>query len=111
MDSSSSFTFTVESEDHGRRVDLFLQGKLPDVSRSFCQKLIRESHVTLNGEATKPSQSLRKNDMVAVSIPPPQTLDLQPEDIPLNILFEDDDLLVLNKPPGLVVHPAAGNQE
>ncbi|MSR65416.1 MAG: RluA family pseudouridine synthase [Verrucomicrobiae bacterium] len=111
MDSPSSYTFTVESEDHGRRVDIFLPGKLTDVSRSFCQKLIRESHVTVNGVATKPSHSLRMNDVVAVTIPPPHALDLQPEDIPLDVLFEDDDLLVLNKPPGLVVHPAAGNME
>jgi 23S rRNA pseudouridine1911/1915/1917 synthase len=111
MDSSQSFTFNVGPEDHGRRVDLFLQEKLTDVSRSFCQKLIREAHVTINGEPTKPSYSLRKNDVIAVVLPPPQALDLQPEDIPLDILYEDADLLVLNKPPGLVVHPAAGNQE
>src|ERR1043166_1867936 len=109
MDLPSSFTFTVGSENHGRRVDLFLQKNLPDMSRSFCQKLIREARVTINGEATKPSQSLRENDLLAVTIPPPRSLDLQPEDIPLDILYEDEELLVLNKPPGLVVHPAAGN--
>jgi 23S rRNA pseudouridine1911/1915/1917 synthase len=104
-------TFQVSAEFHGRRFDVVLHRQLTGVSRAFCQKLIREGHATLNSAASKPSQSLRKDDLVAVTIPPLKELDLKPEEVPLDVLFEDADLLVINKPPGVVVHPAVGHQE
>jgi 23S rRNA pseudouridine1911/1915/1917 synthase len=73
--------------------------------------LIEHSDVRVNGRIVKASYKVRVGDDVSVTIPPPRPLEAQPEDIPLDVLFEDDDLIVVNKPAGLVVHPAAGNQE
>lgn len=96
---------------HGQRLDIVLQKQFTDSSRAFCQKLIRDGHATVNGERSKPSRAVRKGDLVSVTIPASAPMELQPEEIPLEILYEDADLLVLNKPPGVVVHPAAGHQE
>jgi 23S rRNA pseudouridine1911/1915/1917 synthase len=95
----------------GLRLDRFLANELPQFSRSRIQQLIRESFVTLNGEKARPRDLLRAGDDVDLTEPPPEKIDNQPEDIPLDILFEDDDLVVINKPAGLVVHPGAGHRE
>ena len=91
------------------RIDRFLAIKLPDLSRSRLQSLIKEGHIKLNGKKTKPSQPIGSGDIIKVIIPPLQEALAQPEEIDLEVLFEDEHLIVVNKPHGLVVHPAAGN--
>lgn len=100
-----------EPEDLGQRLDKHLTRRLPDLSRSRLQDLIRDGHVTLNGRPAKASTALKAGDAVAVTIPEAAPVEVVAQDIPLEILFEDKDILVLNKPPGLVVHPAAGNPD
>ncbi len=94
----------------GQRLDLLLRANLPGHSRSFLQKLIADQRVVVNGQPSKASYRVRAGDRIVVTIPPPVPPVAQPEDIPLQVLYEDDDVVVLNKPAGLVVHPAAGNQ-
>lgn len=90
-------------------MDAWLQREVPDHSRSRWQNLIKSGHVKLNGNDCKASQTLRPGDEVEYEIPAPQSIDLCAEDIPLDVLYEDSELLVVNKQPGLVVHPAAGH--
>jgi 23S rRNA pseudouridine1911/1915/1917 synthase len=101
----------VANEAAGQRLDQFLRGELPEHSRAFLQKLIEAGHVLVNGVVVKASHKMRAGDRVGVEIPPPRPLETLPEEIALDVLFEDEDLIVVNKPAGLVVHPAAGNQE
>jgi 23S rRNA pseudouridine1911/1915/1917 synthase len=101
----------VANEAAGQRLDQFLRGELPEYSRAFLQKLIEQGHVAVNGGPAKASYKVRIGDRVRVEIPPPRPLATLPEEIALDVLFEDDDLIVVNKPAGLVVHPAAGNYE
>src|SRR5258707_11870963 len=93
------------------RLDRFLAIELPQYSRSRFQQLIRDGFVTLNGKTARPRDILRAGDVIDLTEPPPEKIDNQPEAIPLDILFEDDDLIVVNKPAGLVVHPGAGHRE
>jgi 23S rRNA pseudouridine1911/1915/1917 synthase len=102
--------FQIEPADAGGRLDLFLAARVPALSRSRLQDLIRGAHVTLNGQAAKPGARLRAGDAVALVEPPVAPSEVSAEEIALDVLFEDADLLVLNKPPDIVVHPAAGNQ-
>ncbi len=99
----------VRDDQSGQRLDQFLRAELPAHSRAFLQKLIEDGRVQLNGRASKPSHKVRAGDEVTVEIPPPRPLAAQPEAIPLDVLYEDDDVIVVNKPAGMVVHPAAGN--
>lgn len=101
----------TEQSDIGQRLDKHLTGRLPDLSRSRLQDLIRDGHVTLNGKTTKASIALKPGDAISIIIPEAKAVEVVAQDIPLEILFEDKDILVLNKPPGLVVHPAAGNPD
>ena len=101
----------TEQNDIGQRLDKHLTGRLTDLSRSRLQDLIRDGHITLNGRATKASIALKPGDAISVTIPEATAVAVVAQDIPLEILFEDKDILVLNKPPGLVVHPAAGNPD
>jgi 23S rRNA pseudouridine1911/1915/1917 synthase len=101
----------VPKESAKVRLDRFLASELPRFSRSRLQQLIRNGFVRLNGKAARPRDLLRTGDRVDLDEPAPEKLDYQPEPIPLNILFEDEDLIVLNKPAGLVVHPGAGHRE
>jgi 23S rRNA pseudouridine1911/1915/1917 synthase len=93
------------------RLDLFLARELTQFSRSRLQQLIRDGFVSLNGERARPRDRVRAGDRIRVSEPLPEKTDNQPEAISLDILFEDDDLVVINKPAGLVVHPGAGHRE
>jgi len=95
----------------GLRLDRFLANALPQFSRSRIQQLIREDFVKLNGEKARPRDLLHAGDDVDLTEPPPDKIDNQPENIPLSVLFEDRDLIVINKPSGLVVHPGAGHRE
>lgn len=103
--------FLVSSEDSESRLDLFLTAHVPDVTRSFIQRLIADGQVTVNEKVrTKTGFSLTAGDLIQLSLPDPVSSAIIPEDIPLAILFEDDQLAVINKARGMVVHPAAGNQ-
>lgn len=102
-------TFKIELEDVNTRLDVWLTKKLSVWSRSFFEKLITEGSVTVNGKNVKPGYKLKLDDIVHVSIPEPKQLDVKAEKIDLDILYEDDDIIVVNKARGMVVHPAAGN--
>lgn len=97
-------------EDVGARLDAFLAGKM-EKTRSSVQKLIEEENVRLNGAPAAKNARLREGDRVEATEPPPEVLDVKPQNIPLDIVYEDQDLLVVNKPKGMVVHPAAGNPD
>jgi 23S rRNA pseudouridine1911/1915/1917 synthase len=101
---------TVPNEQTGWRLDRYLALALPQFSRSRLQALIRAGDVHLQGRAARPCEAMRAGDVVRLTVPPVREIETLAEEIPLEILFEDDDLLVLNKPAGLVVHPGAGNQ-
>ena len=107
-------TFEVENEYEGERLDRYLglifQKSDPGLSRSFFQKLIRENAVTVNDVPQKPSYRLSEEDVIAVTIPDAVATPVLTEDIPLDILYEDEDLLVVSKPKGMVVHPSAGHE-
>jgi 23S rRNA pseudouridine1911/1915/1917 synthase len=103
--------FTVETSLPGERLDAYLRTFLPSVSRGTIQKLIDTGDITVNGKRVKPTHAPKAGDLIAISWPEPKALELEAEEIPLNVLFEDKHLLVLNKQPGLVVHPGAGNAE
>ena len=91
------------------RIDKVLGHFLSDVSRSQLQKWIEDGHVTVNGQSVKTKYKLQVGDMVRIIPEEPQTIDLEPENIPLDIVYEDDDVIVVNKPAGMVVHPAPGH--
>src|ERR1700690_565585 len=103
--------FTVEKSLPGARLDIFLREKFPAASRGALQRLIEQGHIRVNGKTVKPTHSPRAGEQIEVHWPEAKSAAAQPEEIPLDILFEDQSLLVLNKPPGLVVHPAAGHEE
>lgn len=106
----SRLRLTVTAGEARSRLDRVLSDRYPDRSRSYLQKLIRDGHVTISGEASplKPGRLLSEGETVEVVIPAPRPLDLEPEPVQLSILHEDDRLIVLNKAPGMVVHPGAG---
>jgi 23S rRNA pseudouridine1911/1915/1917 synthase len=93
------------------RLDQFLARELPRFSRSRIQQLIRQQFIKLNDSPARPRDLLRSGDRITVNEPPPEKIDTRPEAIPLDVMFEDDDLIVINKPAGLVVHPGAGQRE
>ena len=92
------------------RLDVFLSKRLPDTSRSQVQKLIADGAVQIDGKQVKPNHILRPSEIIRVTLPKPNWPDLEPENIPLDIAYEDDDLIVINKPAGMVVHPAHGHR-
>jgi len=102
---------TVEKSLPGGRLDVFLRTKFPAASRGALQRLIEQGHVRVNGQTTKPTHSPRAGEEIEIHWPEARPAEAQPEAMPLDILFEDQSLLVLNKPAGLVVHPAAGHEE
>lgn len=103
-------SFSAGNEDVGQRIDKWLSERL-DLTRSAIQGLIAAGEITINGKETAKNYLLRENDAVSVCIPPPKELDVLPQDLPVDIVYQDDDLLVVNKPKGMVVHPAAGNYD
>jgi 23S rRNA pseudouridine1911/1915/1917 synthase len=96
-------------EEPGERLDKMLARSLPELSRAQCQRLIKEGRVTIGGRPTKASERLGGGEQILVMIPEARETELVAEDIPLNIVYEDQDLLVVDKPGGMVVHPAAGH--
>ena len=103
--------FTVEQSHPDLRLDVFLREKFPAASRGTMQRLIEQGHIRINGQPTKATHAPRAGEEIEIYFPEPKSAEAQPENIPLEILFEDKSLLVVNKPPGLVVHPAAGHEE
>lgn len=98
----------VPVEKEGTRLDLFLTDYI-EGSRSFVQNLIKEGQVSVNGRKSKANYRLNAEDCIAWSIPEPESTEILPEDIPLDYLYEDHDIIIINKPRGMVVHPALGN--
>lgn len=104
--------YEVTAEEDGLRLDQYIAGRCMDLSRSYIQKLIKESRVTINKNIqTKTKTAVQESDIVNVFLPDPKELEIRPQDIPLDILYEDNDVLVVNKPKGMVVHPAPGHYE
>ena len=101
--------FTAEEAVTNERIDKFLSAQMPDRSRSYIQKLIKDGLVEVNGKQVKANYKLGSEDEVKLQIPELEVPDILPEEIPLDILYEDTDLLVVNKPKGMVVHPAPGH--
>jgi len=99
----------VAEENSKKRVDVFLAELIDDFSRSYIQKGIEEGWVKVNGKTVKPNYKLKCGDVVEAQIPAPKALSLEPENIPLDIIYEDQDIIVINKPRGMVVYPAPGN--
>ena len=99
-------------KEHARmRLDLFLVKSLPEFSRSRIQQLIRAGFVRVGGATARPHQPVRSGNEIEVTEPPPEKIQTEPEAIPLTILYEDNDLIVINKASGMTVHPAAGQRE
>jgi len=109
--SSRTEIFTVERSWPAERLDTFLRDRFPVASRGTIQRLIEQGHIRVNGRPVKPTHTPRAGEQIEVFWPDAKPAEALPEDIPLDILFEDDALLVLNKPAGLVVHPATGHEE
>lgn len=103
-------TWRVTGDMKPERIDKHISAVCGELTRSYVQRLIEEGRVLCNGKKVRTCIKVEEGDEITVVIPPPQTLEVQPENIPLDIVFEDDDLMVINKPKGMVVHPAAGNE-
>ena len=101
--------FTVDAADAGVRIDKYLSDVSEDLSRSAASRLIFEENVTVNGEPVKKNYKTEAGDLIVVLTDEPQPVDITPEDIPLEVVYEDGHLLVVNKPKGMVVHPAPGH--
>lgn len=102
---------TLTADRAGERADAFLARSVPDLTRSAAQRLLEEGAVTVNGTAVKKNYKTSPGDQVTFTLPDPEPIDVQPQNIPLDVVFEDDDVIVVNKPVGLVVHPAPGHPD
>ena len=103
--------YLVEEQESGGRIDVFLSGKLEDLSRSHIQKLLKDGLVLINDSPCRPNYKVKPGDRIEIGIPEPEIPDIRPENIPLSILYEDEDVLVVDKPKGMVVHPSNGHYE
>ena len=106
---STSMTYIADTA--GERLDAFVARVCPDLTRSAAQRLIEEGAVTRNGKNAKKNDKLNLGDEIEVTIPEPKEVDIVAKEMPLDIVYQDEDVLVINKPKGLVVHPAAGHQD
>src|SRR5688572_17407344 len=104
-------SLTIERSLPSERLDSFLRQKFPTASRSAMQRLIEQGHIKINVQPTKPTHCPRAGEVVTIEWPEARPAEAQPEEMPLDIIHEDDCLLVLNKPAGIVVHPSAGHDE
>lgn len=102
-------TFLPDIEDENKRIDKYLAEKNKEISRSYIQKLIQDGLVTKSGKALKSNYKISTGDKIDMEIPAPVELDIQPEPIPLDIIYEDEDVILINKPKNMVVHPAPGH--
>ena len=101
--------FTAFQQDENKRLDVFLTNAIPDMSRSRIQSLIKEQKILVNQNIINKNFKLKKDDLITIFLEKNKELDKKPETIPLNIIYEDDDIILINKPQNMVVHPAAGN--
>lgn len=109
--------YVVSKEVAGERIDKFLSDMLSsdsehdnlNLSRSYIQKLIDDQFIFVNQKTIKSNYKIRENDLISISLPEPEDLSIDPEDIPLNIIYEDQDIILINKPKGMVIHPSAGH--
>lgn len=102
--------FIVDDQEEDTRLDLYLSNQMDQLSRSFIQKLIEQEKIKINGQGEKLKKyKVKENDVIEIEIPLPEKLDIQPENIPVPIIFEDDDVVIVDKPQEMVVHPAPGN--
>lgn len=106
---AEEFRFSVDAADEKKRIDVFLAEKISKYSRSYLKKIIEEGWVRINGKNVNPNYRIKPLDNITVSVPAPEKPSLEPENIPLNIIYDDEDIIVIDKPRGLVVHPAPGN--
>ena len=102
---------TLTADRAGERADAFLARSVPDLTRSAAQRLLEEGAVTVNGAAVKKNYKTTPGDQVVFTLPDPEPIDVQPQDIPLEVVYEDADVIVVNKPVGMVVHPAPGHPD
>ena len=105
------FEYIVTEQDTEKRLDTYVSSLNSDLSRSMVQKLIKEENVLVNGKVSKESYRMKLGDKVLVRIEPPKEIEVEAQDIPLDIVFEDDDIIVVNKSKGMVVHPGNGNMD
>ena len=104
-------TQRLTADQRGERVDAFLSRSLPDLTRSAAQKLLERGNVTLNGKPARKNDKTTPGDLLEVALPDPEPVDVRPQNIPLDVVYEDGDVIVVNKPVGLVVHPAPGHPD
>ncbi|MGI6294717.1 MAG: RluA family pseudouridine synthase [Armatimonadota bacterium] len=102
--------YVVDDKHSGERLDLYLVEQMPEMSRSYIQKLIAKAHATVNGTAVRAGYKVQAGDQVKVIVPPPEPADIQPEQIPLDVVYEDEQIIVINKPKSMTVHPAPGSR-
>ena len=105
------YRFMAEEEQDGDRIDRFLSDLMESQSRNYLQRLIKDGYVTINQKTVKPSSPVKAGDEVLLMLPEPLIPEIKPQNIPLDIVYEDDDLLIINKQKGQVVHPAPGHYE
>ena len=105
------YNFFVTDEDEGIRVDKYLSDLLTDLSRSYIQKQIGDGLLLINGKPSKSGYKLKADDDISLQVPDSVEPDIKPENIPIDIVYEDDDVAIVNKPRGMVVHPSAGHYE
>ena len=105
------FEITAENEMAGTRIDVFLAEVMENQTRNSVQRLLEEEKVTVNGKTVSKSYKIKGGESIFVTMPPPKSGEVEAQNIPLEVVYEDNDLLVVNKPKGMVVHPAAGNED
>ena len=105
------YLFEVSSEEEGQRLDIFIKKKFSELSRSRIQTLIEEGYILVNFKPSKASYKVKKGEKIKIIIPPEKELEIKPKEVPFEILYEDEDIAVINKPSGVVVHPAPGHYE
>lgn len=103
--------FLVGEEDSGKRLDIFISNKYENISRTYIQKLIKDDRIFVNSKKEKSSYKLSCGEVVEISMPKPEIVSVKPQNINIEIVFEDEDILIVNKAQGMVVHPAPGNQD
>lgn len=103
--------YIVSQEEKGKRLDAYISSVNTDITRTSAQRLIEDGNILVNGKNVKVSYKIQENDKISVEIPKPKQIELKAQDIPIEIIYEDSDIIVVNKPKGMVVHPANGNPD
>ena len=103
--------YIVSQEEKGKRLDTYIPSVDTDITRTYAQRLIEDGNILVNGKNAKVSYKIQENDKISVEIPKPKQIELKAQNIPIEIIYEDSDIIVVNKPKGMVVHPANGNPD